>query len=110
MRIMGAGVKLKQRSIQTVVVYDPTDGRIVHTHHVIVLEGANMSPAKKVEQAALMLAEKAGNDRSKMAVLNLGSRSMDRRYRYRVDPKKRSLVRAQAIGKTGRRSIHPTAR
>jgi hypothetical protein len=103
MRIMGAGVKLKQRSVQTVVVYDSADGRIVHTHHVVVLEGANAPPAKKVEQAALMLAEKAGNDRSKMTILNLGSRSMDRRYRYRVDLKKRSLVRVQTIGKTSRR-------
>lgn len=103
MRIMGAGIKLKQRSTQTVVVYDPADGRIIHTHHVIVLEGANVPPAKQVEQTALTLAEKAGNARSKMAILNLGSRLLDRKYRYRVNPKKRSLVRVQTIGKASRR-------
>jgi hypothetical protein len=98
MHILGAGgVELKQRSMQTVVVYDRADGRIVHTHRVVVMEGGYEPPAQEVEQAALKMAENAGCDRSKVAILNLGAQVMEQNYLYRVDAETRSLVRGPSI-------------
>jgi hypothetical protein len=44
------------QSVQSYVVFDPTDGTILHTHECVTLEGADVDSGYDVEQRALSLA------------------------------------------------------
>ncbi|MFD7102327.1 hypothetical protein [Streptomyces celluloflavus] len=63
MQYMSAGNGPLVSLTHTVAVYDPaSDGRVVHLHHVVVLEGGKTVGREEVEQEALGKAREKGHD------------------------------------------------
>lgn len=94
MRIKGVsgGVAPQMRGVQTVFVYDPADGKVVHVHHLVLLEGMEIPPATDQVEAALEAAHRVGHDRAKVAGLHVGALELNPYIVYSVDPKDNTLV------------------
>ena len=108
-----AGQVGKPATTRSVLVYNRKNGRIVHIHHVIALDGAEPSPISEIEKAALFHAGRRGHEESKIAALHVDPTSLKEGGRYRVDVKtsrlveaaaKRPATKAPAKGKTTKRS------
>jgi len=98
----------------SIVVYDRRNGRIVHIHHVIALEGAEPSTKGEIERAALSHAARRGHEESKIAALRVDPARFEEGRHYKVDVKtsrlveattaKRPATKAEAKRKTTKRS------
>ena len=76
-----------------VVVYDPEDGRVVHSHHTVTWRGGEHPAKEEQERAATEHAEaEAGIDPERIAFLHLDPREVDPEALLRVDPKTRTLI------------------
>lgn len=76
-----------------VVVYDPEDGRVVHTHHTVTWRGGEHPTKDEQERAATEQAEsEAGVAPERVAFLHPDPREVDPEAFLRVDPKTRSLI------------------
>ncbi len=83
---------LKPESIRTCVLYDPSDGRIVHCHEIVHFETGIEIDDKDMESKTLRLATNLEHETSKLQALHLsGPFPSDKRY-YKVDPQSRRLV------------------
>jgi hypothetical protein len=83
---------LTEERIRRVAVYRPEDGRIVHLHHVVTIGAAPLSSPEEMNEAVLGFVEARGLPRDRAAVLDLGTRQIDPRAAYHVDPATRALV------------------
>ncbi len=92
--IAQAGQVGKVATTRSVVVYNRKDGRIVHIHHVIALEGTEPSTVSENEKAALFHAGRRGHEESKIAALHVDSASLKEGGHYKVDVKVSQLVEA----------------
>jgi hypothetical protein len=95
MRIVSTGAVPERYSVHTIAAYDRTDGRVLNTHHVVVFEGAEMPELTEIEEDVMKTAEATGIDRSKIAVLDAGTKIRDFNAQYRVDLKRQSLVKVR---------------
>jgi hypothetical protein len=83
-------------SIRSFAAFD-ANGKIVHVHTVVTMEGAEETPLAEIEQRALDLAAERGFDRSELATLQLDPAKIEPDVRYRVDPRKRVLQPASRL-------------
>jgi hypothetical protein len=74
------------QSVQTCVVFDPTDGTIQHIHDVVTLEGAGAVSDYEVEQRALSLVAERGLDSSTLKTIHVDPEELEPSRRYAVDP------------------------
>jgi len=82
MKLVIGGKTLEPESIKSCVLYDPSDGRIVHQHEVVNFPGAKAVENEEIESKAVRLAAKLGHDISKLKALHLsGAFPSDKRYR-----------------------------
>ena len=82
-----------------VLLYDPSDGRIVHGLHYEVDPGGKLPDQATLEQAAHEAAAVHARDADKpllpkLAALHADPKTFDLRRSYKVDPAKRVLVGA----------------
>ncbi|MCH9648265.1 MAG: hypothetical protein K0U98_08500 [Deltaproteobacteria bacterium] len=76
-----------------VVVYDPEDGRVVHTHHTVTWRGGEHPGQEEQERTASEHAEaEAGAELGRVAFLHADPREVDPEAFLRVDPETRSLI------------------
>jgi hypothetical protein len=80
------------QSVQTCVVFDPTDGTIQHIHDVVTLEGAEALSDYEVEQRALSLVAERGLDSSTLKTIHVDPEELETSRRYAVDPDKSRLT------------------
>ncbi len=74
------------QSVQTCVVFDPTDGTIQHIHDVVTFEGGEAVSDYDVEQRALSLAADRGLDASMLKTIHVDPEELEPGRRYAVDP------------------------
>jgi hypothetical protein len=88
-----AGQEQQLQLIGTVIVYDTTTGRIIHTHQFV--HGGRGEPPSdgSMEQQALKAAESPGSDRSRTAALHHRGEPLDANAQYRVDLDTKSVHR-----------------
>jgi hypothetical protein len=80
------------QSHRTCIVYAPDSGRIVQTHHHIVLEGGRDLSQDEMAAAALDLVRKRGVDVAKLKVLHTAPDKLEAGTVYAVDPGKGVLI------------------
>jgi hypothetical protein len=80
------------QSVQTCVVFDPTDGKIQHIHDVVTLEGAEAVSDYEVEQRALSLVAERGLDSSTLKTIHVDPEELEPSRRYAVDTDKSRLT------------------
>ena len=90
MEIGQAGGKQQTYTVTAVAVYDPESGRVHHIHHRVAFNGRPPAAGQQTEDA-LAHAASAGHDVKKLATLML--KEAPAPGAYRVDPKKKVLVR-----------------
>jgi hypothetical protein len=80
-------------------------------HHVIVLEGTRASESEALKREAIAQAENMGHDVSKLKALHV-TEMVDWQGMYRVDPKRRVLVKLEPPKgrQVGRRTPQRVAR
>ena len=71
MKSGGSGSKLKVSATQAVAVYDPSNGRVVHWHEVVVFEGGKAVSREQAEQEATDAARRHGHDIGKLRTLHM---------------------------------------
>jgi len=83
------------------VVFD-SKGNIQHVHRVVTLEGAPQASDRDVAQRALSLAKERGLDTSKLDVVSVDPNLFEPNAEYRVDVKKKSVVRVDSSPSKGK--------
>ena len=86
---------IKPASTKICVLYDPQDGRVVHTHSVVVLQGARDVTEAEVEASAKDRAEKLGHEIAGLSTLRVAAEDCDRSSQYRVDLETKTLKKIQ---------------
>ena len=82
----------KLKSIDTIVLYDPENGKIHHMHRVLNLEGCSPLDPQEVEKNLILTAGKLGHNIEKLKILHTES-LQDISGSYRVDIEKKTLIR-----------------
>jgi hypothetical protein len=86
--------KREIKQVHAIAIYDPTDGRIHHMHHVLITEGARPPDASSFEKDALVDAEKFGHKVANLKMLHVKDLNLkDINAKYRVDTEKNVLVK-----------------
>jgi hypothetical protein len=67
------------------VIYDPRDGRVVHTHAAITMPGGHEFSEAEVEASARDRAQRVGHDLAGLEVLSVADEECDGSSAYRVD-------------------------
>jgi hypothetical protein len=67
------------------VLYDPLDGRVVHTHRVLTMPGGRDVTDEELEERAKDRAKRAGHDIKGLSTLRVTSDVCDCSSQYRVD-------------------------
>lgn len=81
-----------------VVVYDPEDGRVVHTHHTVTWRGGEHPGKEEQERAATEQTEsETGAEPERVAFLHIDPREVDPEAFLRVDLETRSLVTERRV-------------
>jgi hypothetical protein len=88
---IGRGVKLEQAKI--CILYDPKDGRIVHTHEVVTFPGGRKVNDEEVKARAFKNATVSGKRTSKLKALHVSPEDFDRTSTYTVDLKSLALIK-----------------
>src|SRR5262245_37319542 len=88
------------RSVKCCVLFDPKDGAILHTHHVVTMEGAAETPDHLVEDRARQLAKGFGLDVASLEALHVDAKLIEPGVQYAVDPGKRCLIAGERVGLT----------
>ena len=92
----GAGSAGRLESVHAAVVYNNKTGKVVHTHHFLIFEGAVVRPKpEELTQMALEHAEAAGVKREGVDALYAGKQRLDPGKIYRVDIESRTLIAEQ---------------
>ena len=78
------------------VLYDPSNGAIVHTHWVTTLPGGRVVGQAEMEKRIRERAATRGRDVQKMKVLHLDPNEYKQGTRYRVDLEARKLAKLSA--------------
>ena len=77
------------------VLYDPRDGRIVHTHNVITMPGGQDVTDEELEERARDRAQRAGHDISGLSALRVAAEDCDGSSQYRVDLAQKKLQKLE---------------
>lgn len=87
------GKAVQPESVRMCLLYDPKDGRVVHTHQVVTLPGGRHVTDGEVEARAFSRAAQTGKDTSKLRALHVSPADHDFSSIYRVDRKSKKLVK-----------------
>ncbi|WP_418153148.1 hypothetical protein [Actinoalloteichus caeruleus] len=71
MRFGGGGTGPRATATHLVVLYDPSDNRVVHLHQVVVLEGGETVSREDAERHAVDQARLLGHDPERLTGLHL---------------------------------------
>jgi len=98
----GQDGKAAVQRIRTVVVYDASSARVVHTHHAVTFPGAMSLSDDELKARALKLCEEAltGSGRripTRLDALHVDPASIVPGVEYKVDPKQRTLLAGKPI-------------
>jgi hypothetical protein len=85
-------------------VYDPSDGKIVHMHHVVVFEGGKKVNEQEAENEAMHRAKSRGHAADKLKTLLVHHHAVPRGGRFRVDLVSKKLV-ALEIPRRGHKEV-----
>jgi len=78
-----------------IIVYDPADGHIVHSHsHYDLTPGGQRADEKALEKEVLEIVSQHGIATSSVALLHVDPQSVNDSAFYKVDTRKRQLVEA----------------
>ena len=83
---------------RTIALYDPQDGRIVHMHQVLTLEGARQLDPQQYEREARKHAQRLGHPVQPLHALHIPDFRPSARA-LRVDLEKKVLIDAPAQGR-----------
>src|SRR5690242_19712259 len=88
--------------IRTVLVYDVSSGRVVHTHHAVTFAGGTSLSDDELEARALKLCQEAltGTGRripARLDALHVDPASIAPGLEYKVDPRGRTLLVGRPI-------------
>jgi hypothetical protein len=89
------GKMIEPKTVKTCVLYDSSDGRIIHTHQAIILPGAAEIGDADMESTARTIAKSKGLNVSKAKTLHVSSKKYDLNRRYKVDTKSKRLIQLQ---------------
>src|SRR5438105_3944133 len=89
--IQSAGDAPVVESVDVAVLYDPRDGRVIHMHHVIALEGAEHRTREEHQQSAREAAVRLGCNVEGLEMLHVADFQPTGKT-YRVDLGSRALV------------------
>jgi len=94
--------------IRTVVVYDVSSGRVVHTHHAVTFAGGTSLSDDQLKARAFELCQKALTRTGRsipthLDALHVDPASIAPGVEYRVDPKRRALLAGKPISSFGGR-------
>jgi hypothetical protein len=90
--LSSAGEAPRQIARQIALVYDSEDGRIVHQHAQVTLEGAEIADLAYIERRAISIAAGRGHTASTLRVLHVNPSLIRRGTHYAVDPNTSELV------------------
>jgi hypothetical protein len=79
---------------QTVLLYDPSTGHIMHTYHQLTLKGQAAPSRQSLEKDAVMSASRHHANAAQLGVLH--TENLKSHMFYRVDVQKRSLIELPA--------------
>jgi len=101
--------KAAVQRVRTVVVYDVSSGRVVHTHHAVTFAGGTSLSDDQLKARALKLCQEAltGAGRSistRLDALQVDPASIAPGVEYKVDPRQRSLLAGKPILPFAKRS------
>src|SRR5437660_467534 len=82
----------KVSATHLVAVYDPADGRVVHMHHVLVMEGGKPVSAEQAEKEAVEHVKRRGRDAGSLRTLLAERHLHSHRGLFRVDVANQKLV------------------
>jgi hypothetical protein len=74
------------------VLYNPSNGRVVHTHRVLDFTGAKKTGKEHVEARCLTIAKKLGHATDKLKTLHVPHEKFKDTTPYKVDVKAGKLV------------------
>jgi hypothetical protein len=105
----GQDGKAAVQRIGTVVVYDVSSGRVVHTHHAVTFAGGTSLSDDELKERALKLSQEAltGSGRripTRLDALQVDPASVAPGVEYKVDPKQRVLLAGKAISLLAKQS------
>jgi len=100
--IQAAGKTPDIASMHLVALYNAKDGRIVHMHHALTLEGAQLLKREEHERNARAYAERLGHDVGSVRALHVPDFRPTGKH-YRVDVEKQALVELSLPGRKKRR-------
>lgn len=98
----GQDGKAAVQRIRTVLVYDVSSGRVVHTHHAVTFAGGTSLSDDELKARALKLCQEAltGSGRripTRLDALHIDPASIAPGVEYKVDPKRRTLLAGRPI-------------
>jgi len=98
----GQDGKAVVQRIRTVLVYDVSSGRVVHTHHAVTFTGGRSLSDDELKARALKLCQEALTRTrrripTRLDALHIDPASIAPGVAYMVDPKGRSLLAGRAI-------------
>ena len=73
------------------VLYEPTEGRVIHVHRVLTMPGSRHVADDELEDRAKDCAKRAGHDVSGFSTLRVAGEDYDGSIQYRVDLEKKKL-------------------
>lgn len=82
----------KVRSVKACLLYDPTDGRIVHFHQVVTMEGAAEVSDEQVKERTVMLARERGLKTSNLGIMRVEPSAIRSSRHYAVNPSTKELI------------------
>src|SRR5579859_4865419 len=117
----GQDGKAVVQRIRTVLVYDVSSGRVVHTHHAVTFAGGRSLSDDELKARALKLCQEALTRTgrkvpTRLDALHIDPASIAPGVEYRVDPKGRTLLAGRAISSfakepaSSRKKKRPTER
>lgn len=104
----GQDGKVVVQRIRTVLVYDVSSGRVVHTHHAVTFAGGTSLSDDELKARALKLCQEVltGSGRripTHLDALHIDPASIAPGVEYKVDPKRRSLLAGRPISPFAKR-------
>jgi len=88
-------LRMKPIAEKTCVLYDPSDGRILHTHQVLTFPGGRTVTDDEVEARARARSTHMGKPATALHVLHIAAMEHDGASVYRVDLRAKKLVKIE---------------
>ena len=92
MKVQTAGtLDTEVRGIRSCVLFDPSEGTILHVHTVVTMEGAEETNDEELKTRALALASDSGIDAQSVDFVYVDPTELEAHPPYRVNPETRSV-------------------